>query len=47
MNASVGVLGYNSQTDDTDLDKEFQITTNNFGLIAGFNTLGIGLYWHF
>ncbi len=47
MNASVGVLGYNSQTDNTDLDKEFQTTTNNFGLIAGFNTLDIGLYWHF
>jgi len=47
MNASVGVLGYNSETDNTDLDKEFQTTTNSFGLIAGFNTLDIGLYWHF
>ena len=47
MNASVGVLGYNSQTDNTDRDEEFQTTTNSFGLMAGFNTLDIGLYWHF
>ena len=47
MAASVGVLGFGSTTNGTNLDEALQTTTTDFGLLGDFSTLDFSFFWHF